>query len=184
MKQMEVTEKTIGEYTFYIRPFPAFTAANISGELSSVLIPVLGSLVPAVQNTQDESGDIDISKADINDVVPSLAEAMSSLSGDKFESLMKKLLINYKNVSVSGEATNGDTKLMTYDLANEVFCSEVQDMFILCWEVIKINFNGFFKKIRNPFGNLIDSMAKTKDMKNGEHSTVVRLTNSNSDATP
>ena len=30
MKQQETTQKTIGENTFYIRPFPAFRAANIS----------------------------------------------------------------------------------------------------------------------------------------------------------
>ena len=33
MKQQETTQKTIGENKFYIRPFPAFRAANISGEL-------------------------------------------------------------------------------------------------------------------------------------------------------
>ena len=42
MKQMEVTEKQIGESTFYIKPFPAFTAVNISGELAAILSPAAG----------------------------------------------------------------------------------------------------------------------------------------------
>ena len=184
MKQMEVTEKTIGEYTFYIRPFPAFTASNISGELSAVLVPLISSLVPALQGTQDGGGDIDISKAEMGDVLPSVSAAFGSLSGDRFESLMKRLLITYKNISVSGEATDGEAKLLTYDLANEVFCGEVQDMFILCWEVIKINYSGFFGKIKSRFGNLTGFMEKMTDTKNGENSTTVRLTSSNSDATP
>ena len=37
MKQMEVTEKKIGDNTFYIKPFPAFVAVNISGDLASVV---------------------------------------------------------------------------------------------------------------------------------------------------
>lgn len=43
MKRMERTEKVIGENTFYIVPFAAFTATNISAELSAVLSPMLGS---------------------------------------------------------------------------------------------------------------------------------------------
>ena len=67
---------------------------------------------------------------------------------------MKKLLIDNKNISVEGEATDGDTKPLTMDLANEVFCGEIQDMYILCFEVIKINFKGFFEKIGAQFGSL------------------------------
>ena len=67
---------------------------------------------------------------------------------------MKKLLVDHKNVSVEGEATGGDVKQLTLDLANEVFCGEIQDMYILCWEVIKLNFGGFFKKLGAQSGNL------------------------------
>lgn len=46
MKQMEITKKEIGENTFYIKPFPAFVAVNISGELVSVLSPCWAVLLP------------------------------------------------------------------------------------------------------------------------------------------
>ena len=46
MKQMEVTEKQIGESTFYIKPFPAFTAVNISGELAAILSRCWAALLP------------------------------------------------------------------------------------------------------------------------------------------
>ena len=91
---------------------------------------------------------------DINDALPSLSNAFSGLSGDQFERLMKKLLIDHKNISVESDATDGEVKVMTYDIANEVFCGDVQDMFILCWEVMKINYSGFFGKIGRRFGNL------------------------------
>lgn len=59
---------------------------------------------------------------------------------------MKKLLIDNKNVSVESEATDGQVKVLDYDIANEVFCGDVQDMYILCFEVIRLNFKGFSRK--------------------------------------
>lgn len=160
MKQMEVTEKKIGENTFYLKPFPAFVAVNISGELAALLTPFIGSLAPFIGGninsgeTPEEKNKGDILDADVNDVLPAFTKAFSSLSGDKFERLMKKLLIDHKNISVESESTEWNVKLLTYDLANEVFCGDVQDMYILCFEVIRLNFQGFFGKIGARFGSL------------------------------
>ena len=58
------------------------------------------------------------------------------------------------------------------DLADEVFCGELQDMFILCYEVIKLNFKGFFKRVGIQSGSLIDKLRKgTPTSENGETST-------------
>lgn len=153
MKQMEVTEKKIGESTFYIKPFPAFTAANISGELVSIFTPIIGSIAPIFAGTVD--GNVNIMDTDLDQALPAVTNAFSGLSGEKFEMLMKKLLIVNKNISVeNAEATEGQVKLLTHDLANEVFCGEVQDMYMLCFEVIKLNYKGFFKKLGARFGNL------------------------------
>lgn len=172
VKQMEVTEKKIGDATFYIRPFPAFTAANISGELSALVAPMLGGILPLVNGTKvDENGVADLMDMQIEDALPAVSAAFSSLSGDKFERLMRQLLINNKNISVcSDDATDGETKLLTYDLANEVFCGDVQDMFILCFEVIRINFKGFFKKLGARFGALqkLTDLMKEPSKANGE----------------
>lgn len=166
MKQLKTTEKVIGESHFYIRPFPAFTAANISGELASVLSPMLGGLVALIGADSGEEKDKKQNKpknfldADVEDAVPVLAKSFSSLSGDKFENLMKKLLCDHKNISVESEVTGGQVVNMDYDTANEIFCGDVQDMYILCWEVIKINFAGFFKKIGAQFGGLQEVLQK------------------------
>ena len=160
-KQNEVTEKKIGDYRFYIRPFAAFTAANISGDLAAILTPMLGSLGPLAGNigeiTSTESaasGDFSIMDVEAEKALPAIAGAMGGLSGDKFEDIMKKLLINHRNVSVEGTATEGRVEQLTLDTANEVFCGELQDMFALCFEVIKLNFGGFFRKLGARFGFL------------------------------
>ena len=36
MRQFKPTIKTIGENRFYIRPFPAFTAAKMTGDLAAM----------------------------------------------------------------------------------------------------------------------------------------------------
>ena len=171
MKQMEVTEKKIGDSTFYIKPFPAFVAVNISGELASVLSPLLGGVAALVGNGNGEVGSEDkpknIMDVDVEDALPALTSAFSSISGDKFE-----LLINNKNISVECEATDGKVKPLDYDLANEVFCGDVQDMYILCFEVIRLNFKGFFKKIGVQFGSLKELLQKqAPSTENGETST-------------
>ena len=174
MKQTTVTEKVIGESTFYIRPFPAFTAANISGDLAALVTPLLGALAPLVV-TKDEKGNEkqgNIMDAQVEDAAPALGKAMSGLSGDQFERLMKKLLTDYQNISVvNEEATGGKVVVMDYDLANEVFCGEVQDMFVLCWEVIKLNFQGFFKKLGARFGGLFEGLQKMTAPADTETST-------------
>lgn len=162
MKRMETTEKVIGENTFYIRPFSAFTAANISAELTSVLSPMVGSVgvligkvdASGAEDSGAEDGvDLaDIMNLDMEKALPALAAAFGSLSGDRMEKLMLRLLVDNKNIAVEGEATDGRTVQMSKDLADEVFCGEVQDMFILCYEVIKVNYGNFFKKLVAQFG--------------------------------
>lgn len=145
MKQHETTEKKIGENTFYIRPFAAFTAANVSGDLIAVLAPAVAGLAPLAMGADDSDTEPDFMNLD----VASFSGAMSGLSGDKVESLLKKLLTKHDNISVE---TEDGVKRLDNDLANEIFCGSAQDMFILAVEVINVNFKGFFKKIGGQFG--------------------------------
>lgn len=158
MKQMQTVEKVIGENTFYIKPFPAFIAANISGDLSSLIAPLIGCIA-VVAGGKDEQ-EIDIMNIEVEKTLPYITSAFSSLSGEKFERLMKKLLTDSRNISVEGNATEGKIMVLDNDLANEVFCGEVQDMYVLCFEVIKINYNGFFKKLGTQYGNLLETLQK------------------------
>ena len=143
LKQMEPTKETVGGYNFYIKPFAAFKAANLTGELASVLAPLLGALAPLVSDQKEGSlMDVDAAQA---------AEALSNctnISGDKMEKLMQKLLLGgHIVVELPDEEGEFKPERLDMDIANEIFCGEVQHMFILCFHVIKLNFNGFFKKI-------------------------------------
>lgn len=140
LRQMEPKKFKVGENTFYVRPFPAFKAANLTGELASVLSPLLGILAPMV----GDGGDI--MNVDAGKVADAMANT-NAISGDKVESLMKKLLLG-GNVVIVYENEDGETEqsVLDKDIADEVFCGEVEDMFVLCVHVIKMNFGGFFSK--------------------------------------
>ena len=140
LKQMEAQKVNIGDNTFYIKPFPAFKAANITGDLASVLSPLIGVIAPLVGN--GDLMDVDVNKA---------AEALSgstAINGDKLESLMSQLLLG-ENIVIEYEDDDGKThqEKLNRDLSDEVFFGNVQDMFVLCVYVIKLNFNGFFERL-------------------------------------
>lgn len=160
MKQLESREVTVGENIFYIRPLPAFKAANLSGELAALVLPLvtgLTSLIPAGATAENMgNGLFDI---DVKDAGPAISAAFSSLSGDKIEAILKHLLIAGKNISV--EVPGERVQILTEDLANEVFCEDVQDMFILAFEVIRTNYNGFFKKLGGRFGPVVEALKQT-----------------------
>lgn len=147
IKQMEPTMQKIGGNSFYIYPFSAFTSANMSGEITALLTPLIASIVPAIGTSRDKN----VMDMDVGEVAPHIAGAFSALSGDKVESLLRKLLLN-GNVGVL-PAGSADAQWLTEELANEVFCGNTQDMFVLAFYVIKVNYVGFFEKLRNLSGN-------------------------------
>lgn len=162
VKQTETTQRVIGENTFYIRPFPAFTAANVSGELVKLLSPVVGAIASAVGVAEGAVKDAvpgikdaatGFMEMDVGEIASKLNDALSGLSGDAIERMMRKLLVDYRNISVEGPATEGQVKWLDSDIANEVFCTDLQDMLILCVEVVRVNFKGFFSKIAGLFGD-------------------------------
>lgn len=177
-KRMETTKKKIGEATFYIRPFAAFTAANISGELASVLSPMLGGLAPMLKDTS--AGDVAGSNAqaqsqimdmEMEELLPAIAGALSGMDGDKLEHLMFRLLVQYQNISVASPGTDNDVVPLDLDLANEIFCGSLMDMLRLCVEVVRINFGGFFDSIAGLSGGLLSDTKSEKTEKNGTKST-------------
>jgi len=152
MKQFEAKERILDGNTFYIRPFPAFKSANISGELFSLILPMLGSLVPMANSAMKDNADNLLDKdIDFDKMAPSIVNGMSSVSGDKVERLLKTLLVKHKNISVELEDSDNAVPL-TEDMANEIFCSNTQDMYILAMDVIRINYSGFFGRLGSLFG--------------------------------
>jgi len=170
LKQLEPKKETIGGLNFYIRPFPAMVAANLTGDLASLLTPVLAALMPLVGNSDNEGDgeDGDLMDIDVNDAAASISKSMEGFSGNKVESMMKKLLIAHKNVVVELPVMDEDDvetgeysqEILDMDIVNEIFCGDVQDMFILAFYVIRLNFNGFFKRLAGPSGKAGEAIAK------------------------
>ena len=151
-KQMEPAVQQIGSNTFYIYPFPAFVSANLSGEIIALLTPMIASIASVVgENKNEEKSIMDM---EINEVAPHIVGAFSSLSGDKVERLLRKLLLaNNIGVLPDGES---DAKWLNEDICNMLFCGSTQDMFILAFYVIKVNYAGFFEKIESLPGSAKD----------------------------
>jgi hypothetical protein len=171
LRQTEPKQETIGDYNFYIRPFPAMVAANLTGDLASMLTPVLAALLPLVGNGDGEGdGDSDggLMDIDVDQAASSIAKSMDGFSGNKVEAMMRKLLVTHKNIAVEipvydeYDTPTGEyeQEILGMDLVNEIFCGEVQDMFILAFYVIRLNFNGFFKKLAGRFGKAGEDLVK------------------------
>ena len=160
MKQHDTKhERDLNGNTFYVRPFGAFKAANLSGEILSLLTPILAGVAPIVAGATVEGDNISLLDMDAEKAAPHLASAMSGINGEKLEALLKKMLIQYKNVSVQLDGKD-EAELLTEDLANEVFCGDTQDMFILAFDVIKVNYSGFFKKLGGQFGGVLNALVE------------------------
>lgn len=162
MKTHEARDVRVGEHSFHIFPFPAFTAANLSGELMNLLIPVLTSALPYVGTKGEDGKERSLMDVDIDEAAPAIAGAFGSISGPRLESMLKKLLVVNNNVTVEVEDEEGSghyhAERLTEDLANELFCGEIQDMFILAFHVIRLNLNGFFEKVSARFGGALDKL--------------------------
>lgn len=152
LKQLETREVTVGENIFYIRPLPAFKAANMTGELAALVLPLVSGLAPLLSDVDTEKEGNGLLDIKVEDAAPAIA-GLSSLDGDKVEKILKHLLIAGSNISV--EQPGEKVRLLTEDLANEVFCTDVQDMFILAFEVIRTNYNGF-QEARRPVGKVAE----------------------------
>lgn len=168
LKQATPTRVKVGDMEFHIRPFPAFKAANITGELASVLAPLLGMLAPLISESgngekkgrahgdpgEGASGKEEESVLDLD--AAKAAEAMAncpSIDGDRMEKLMKKLLLG-GHIAVELEDEEGvvEERRLTQDVADEIFCGDSQYLFVLCYHVIRLNFRGFFGKLPIPSG--------------------------------
>ena len=77
MKQLEAREVVIGENRFYIRPFPAFKAANLSGELATLIAPIISG-VSMLAGDEEKEGK-NIFDMNIKDAAPAITAAFSSI---------------------------------------------------------------------------------------------------------
>ena len=76
MKQLEPRTVTVGENKFYIRPLPAFKAANLTGELAALVLPIVSGLAPLLDKV--DSGKEGKGLMDLN-----IEDAAPAISGDR-----------------------------------------------------------------------------------------------------
>ena len=152
LKQTEPRKVTIDGREYWITPFPAFQAANISGELSGVIAPLFAALVPIIKTMKNG---LDTDLKDINLAEAATALSKAAVSGDQVESTMRKLLLG-GHIATKLEDDNGRLQAVRLDedIVNELFCGDILTMFMLCYQVIATNFNGFFKKLASQSGQV------------------------------
>ena len=136
MRQDESKDVEIGGYVYHIFPFSAFKAANLSGELFSVIGPALQGLA----NVKDIDANVDFE---------AFKGFFATLNGDKVEGLLRRLLIANRNISVD---LNGERKWLTGEIADTLFCGAMTQMYRLAFEVVKLNYGDFFGGLGDLFG--------------------------------
>lgn len=155
MKLQDTTEVNVGEYSFWIRPFGAFKAASISGNLMKVLLPVVGTVAPLI----DLSKGVSVIDEDIQQYIPAITNAFESLTGEQCEKLLRDLLIKEGNIAIE---IDGKTERLTEDIANEVFCCDLKNMIVLAYHVINVNYGSFFGSLGIQSGNVAEVLKKLK----------------------
>ena len=165
MRQLEPKRVTIGEIEYAIYPFGAFDAAAISGDLAKMIGPLLVGVLPFI----DEKGK---PAADLSNLGPALNMALASLDGEKLQSMLRQLLIVKKNINCEYRDDTGQIvqKLLTIELANEIFVGNLDEMVQLAVEVVNFNFAGFFTQMLTLFGSRSKTTQK-KTRKNTGSST-------------
>ena len=150
---LKTKEVQIDGTSFFISPFPVFTAARITAQLSKVLSPILGGVI-VLLGSEDEMGEDtekDLSE-DVVAAIPAFTASMQGLSPAEFEKLARELLVNSRNIAFKNQDyPNGE--ILTEDAVNAIFAGNAQNMYILAFHVIKENYGGFFGKFKTPSGN-------------------------------
>ena len=161
LKRTDKIKKTIGDYDFYISKFGAFKSANLSGELLRLFTPILASAVPTLASLLKEDTD-NILDRELDSFAPAFAGAFNNLSGKEIELLMRKLLIEEQNISFvpKGCMDVNQCQILTMDDADEIFCGDVQDMYLLAIAVIQENYKGFFSKLASQYGLDVDKVGE------------------------
>lgn len=141
----EIKLKTVNDVVFHVQCFDPFTALRVLGDLQRVLSPIVGSMVGSANATGVES--INILSKSISNICNGLHEYVDG------ETLVKliEMLVREDYISVSIEG--GTPKRLSKDLVNLVFNGNPGGVLELAYEVVKVNYGGFFTIFKTLFGN-------------------------------
>lgn len=171
MKRTDNKKVTLGGYNFYIHPFGAMRAANISGELVGFASPLIAALVSLLGDNDENESVSSVLEMDISEAARYVVPAFNGIKGDTVEKLLRLLLIKYQNIAFDTDEDKVTSWLDENDL-DMIFVGQLQNMYMLAWEVIKVNFGGFFDLLSSQSGNQERLLGAISALKNTEHSTL------------
>ena len=162
LKSITPTTVTYDGTDFAIYPFPAMTAAMVSGDLARFIGPIIAGVLPLMAgggDTEEEMGEnaidrlMSMSNAEL---LPSLNAALSTLTGENVQKILTELLIQYGNINCEyDDDTAGGRRQgkLTRSLLDELFIGKLDSMVMLAIDVVKLNFADFFTGLLRQYGN-------------------------------
>ena len=151
LKRMEVQDVSIGDFQFKIRPLAAMNAAYVFGDVSAIVLPVIG--VAALSGGDKKDLDLEIFEG-VNLDAKALTVALGNVNGKALTKLISELTLNYNNVSYFDDETSS-WKPLGNEAFDEIFCMNFAGAIALCVEVVRQNYSGFFGDIVTLFGKLM-----------------------------
>ncbi len=166
LKRMEAQDVSIGEIRFKVRPLGAMNAAYVFGDVTAIVLPIMGTVAVSSGN-DEEASDMEMFQG-MNLDSESLANALGKINGQKLTTLLDELVLKYGNVSFQDE--DDHWVVLTRSDFDEIFCADLIGAVKLCAAVIRQNYSGFFDGLSTLFGNLMSGTQAARS-KNTEVST-------------
>lgn len=166
LKRMEAQDVSIGEIRFKVRPLGAMNAAYVFGDVTAIVLPIMGTVAVSSGNDDEASGMEMFQGMNLDS--ESLANALGKINGQKLTALLDELVLKYGNVSFQDE--DDHWVVLTRNDFDEIFCADLIGAVKLCAAVIRQNYSGFFDGLSTLFGNLM-SGTQAAQSKNTEVST-------------
>ena len=166
LKRMEAQDVSIGEIRFKVRPLGAMNAAYVFGDVTAIVLPIMGTVAVSSGN-DEEASDMEMFQG-MNLDSESLANALGKINGQKLTTLLDELVLKYGNVSFQDE--DDHWVVLTRNDFDEIFCADLIGAVKLCAAVIRQNYSGFFDGLSTLFGNLMSGTQAARS-KNTEVST-------------
>lgn len=166
LKRMEAQDVSIGEIRFKVRPLGAMNAAYVFGDVTAIVLPIMGAVAVSSGN-DEEASDMEMFQG-MNLDSESLANALGKINGQKLTTLLDELVLKYGNVSFQDE--DDHWVVLTRSDFDEIFCADLIGAAKLCAAVIRQNYSGFFDGLSTLFGNLMSGTQVARS-KNTEVST-------------
>lgn len=167
MKRSDNKKVSLDGYNFYIYPFGAMRASKISGDLIGFASPLIAAIISLVGGNESDDAIGSVLDMDIADASKFVIPAFRGINGDDVEKLLRLLLIKYQNISYD---TDDDRACNWLDenALDEIFVCRLQDMYMLAWEVIKMNFGGFFELLSSQSGSQEGLLGVVSKLRNTE----------------